>query len=69
MKELLDSSGADYKRHQSRWVALCFIEAYEILNDDASSGCENCDLMHSSDSVNDWSTSAYKELRSKVAAY
>jgi predicted GIY-YIG superfamily endonuclease len=69
MKELLESSGADYKRRQSRWVALCFIEAYEILYDEAKSGCENCDLMHSSDSVNEWSTSAYQELRSKVAAY
>ena len=69
IKELLASSGADYKRQQSRWIALFFIEAYEILNDSAKSGCETCDLMHSSDSINDWSTAAYKELRSKVATY
>jgi predicted GIY-YIG superfamily endonuclease len=69
IKELLTDSGADYKRRQSRWIAMCFIEAYEILNDDAQSGCDTCDLMHSSDSINDWSTAAYKELRSKVATY
>jgi predicted GIY-YIG superfamily endonuclease len=69
MKELLATSGADYKRQQSRWIALCFIEGYEILNDTEKSGCENCDLMHSSDSINDWSTAAYKELRSKVATH
>lgn len=69
MSELLEESGADYKRKQSRWVALAFIEAYEILNDAAISGCENCDLAHSSETINDWSSTAYKELRLQSATY
>jgi predicted GIY-YIG superfamily endonuclease len=68
MTELLEESGADYKRKQSRWVALAFIEAYEILNDEPNSGCENCDLMHSHEAINDWSSTAYRELRLQSAA-
>lgn len=75
IKVCLENSGADYKRQQSRWVAMSFIEAYEILSDYDSktdrpkSGCESCDLIHSSDSINDRSASAYKELRSKIATH
>jgi predicted GIY-YIG superfamily endonuclease len=75
IKLRLNNSGADYKRQQSRWVAMAFIEAYEILTDydivtdRPISGCQNCDAMHSSDSINDWSASAYKELRSLNATY
>jgi hypothetical protein len=75
IKLRLNNSGADYKRQQSRWVAMAFIEAYEILSDyDIStdkpiSGCHNCDAMHSSDSINNLSASAYKELRLLNATY
>jgi hypothetical protein len=69
MGELLEESGADYKRKQSRWVALAFIEAYEILNDEPISGCQNCDLAHSNETINDWSSTAYKELRLQSATY
>jgi predicted GIY-YIG superfamily endonuclease len=69
MAELLEESGADYKRKQSRWVALAFIEAYEILNDEPNSGCKNCDLMHSHEAINDWSSTAYRELRLQSATY
>jgi predicted GIY-YIG superfamily endonuclease len=75
IKVCLDKSGADYKRQQSRWIAMSFIEAYEILADYDSvtdrpkSGCEHCDLMHSSGTIIEWSASAYKELRSKLATH
>jgi hypothetical protein len=67
LKSCLDESGADYKRKQSRWIAMSFIEAYEMLADDEDIGCQNCNLMHSSNTINDWSTNAYKELRVKNA--
>lgn len=75
IKACLQESGADYKRQQSRWVAMSFIEAYEILTeydtvtDKPISICQTCDLVHSSDSVNEQSALAYKELRSKIATH
>lgn len=75
IKIILAESGADYKRQQSRWVAMSFIEAYEVLADYDSvtdrpkSGCEGCDLVHSNGTINDWSATASKELRSKIATH
>jgi predicted GIY-YIG superfamily endonuclease len=63
MKLRLEANQIDYKRKQSRWVAFVFVEAYEMLFDDAGSGCQHCDLMHSHGTINEWSTQAYKRIR------
>lgn len=68
MKLRLDANQIDYKRKQSRWVAFVFIEAYEMLFDDAGSGCESCDLMHSHGTINNWSVESYKRLKERAHA-